>query len=281
MRISSLHIYPVKSGRGLAVDHAEIDALGLSGDRRAAFLDADGAVLEQRDTPMLAQIAARQQGDGLLLSKSGHADVLARPSKRQVQVKVWDGPGMAFLVDDESNHALSNWFDQPVKLAFIDPQQAIHVDADWQAEGAVTGFTDGFPVLITTLASLAALNGIGAEKGECPVPMDRFRANIVIDCQKPWDEDEWEAIEINGLRFDLVKPCARCIMTTQDQVTGLRDGPSPMPAMQQARLSLDRRVVGPLFGWNAIARGRGIIRSGASVTILSRRHEAWPVRQPA
>lgn len=281
MHISSLHIYPVKSGRGLAVDHAEIDALGLSGDRRAAFLDADGAVLEQRDTPMLAQISAAFDRDGLRLSKQGEADVFARPSKRQVQVKVWDGPGMAFLADDESSHALSKWFGQPLRLAFIDPQQAIAVDANWQADGAMTGFSDGFPVLIANTASLAALNAISAAKGEGPVPMDRFRANIVIDCQKPWEEDEWESIEIDGLCFDLVKPCARCIMTTQDQMTGSRDGPSPMPAMQQARLSLDRRVTGLLFGWNAIARGQGIIHSGAPVTVLSRRHEAWPVRRPA
>jgi uncharacterized protein YcbX len=141
-----------------------------------------------------------------------------------------------------------------------------------------TGFSDGFPVLITNIASLAALNAVSAEKGEARVNMDRFRANIVVDCDVPWDEDLWEAVEIGGIRFDLVKPCARCIMTTQDQMTGSRDAANPMPAMMHARLSVDRSVVGPLFGWNTIPRGQGTIKAGDTVTVLSRRSERWPLK---
>ena len=278
MRISSLHIYPVKSTRGHSIDIGEIDALGMAGDRRAAFLDADGNVLEQRDTPMLAQIIARQTGDGLLISKDGQADILARPGEWQVPVKVWEGYGKAFLADEAANQAISNWFGQPVRIAFINAQNAIPVDSNWHGEGAFTGFSDGYPVLITNTASLEALNAVSAERGEQPVDMGRFRSNIVIDSDVPWDEDWWEAIEIGGIRFDLVKPCARCVMTTQDQMTGSRDAPNPMPAMLHARLSTDRRVVGPLFGWNAIPRGQGTIKVGDSVEVLSRRKESWPLK---
>ena len=278
MRISSLHIYPVKSTRGHNVDIGEIDALGLAGDRRAAFLDADGNVLEQRDTPMLAQIRAIHTSEGLLLSKEGKNDILARPSEWQVSVKVWEGFGKAFLADDAANLAISNWFEQPVRIAFINPQNAIPVDTNWQGQGVFTGFTDGYPVLITNRASLAALNAVSAEKGQGSVDMGRFRSNVVVESDVPWDEDWWETVDIAGIRFDLVKPCARCVMTTQDQITGSRDAPNPMPAMQHARLSMDRRVVGPLFGWNAIPRGQGTIKVGDEVKVVSRREEAWPLK---
>jgi len=278
MRISSLHIYPVKSTRGHSVDAGEIDALGMAGDRRAAFLDVDGNVLEQRDTPMLAQITARDTGSGLVISMEGHDDVLARPAEWQVCVKVWEGFGKAFLADDAANQAISNWFGQPVRIAFINSQNAIPVDANWQGEGTFTGFTDGYPVLLTNTASLDALNAISAEKGEPPVDMGRFRSNIVIETDRPWDEDWWKSIDIGGIRFDLVKPCARCVMTTQDQMTGSRDAPNPMPAMLHARLSTDRRVVGPLFGWNAIPRGQGKLKVGDTVSVLSRRTESWPLK---
>lgn len=278
MRVSGLHIYPVKSTRGHSVEAASIDALGMAGDRRAAFLDIDGNVLEQRDTPMLAQITARQTDAGLLISKEGQSDILVRPAEWQVCVKVWEGYGKAFLADDAASQAISKWFDQPVRIAFINSDSAIPVDETWQGQGATTGFTDGYPILITNTASLTALNAFSAEKGEGPVDMGRFRANIVVDCDIAWDEDWWEAVEIGGIRYDLVKPCARCVMTTQDQMTGSREAPNPMPAMQHLRLSMDRRVVGPLFGWNAIARGQGPIQVGDEVKVLSRRSEKWPLK---
>jgi uncharacterized protein YcbX len=110
--------------------------------------------------------------------------------------------------------------------------------------------------------------------------MDRFRPNIVIDHDAPFGDDHWEAIEIAGVRFDLVKPCARCIMTTQDQMTGSRDVPSPMTAMGRIRMSADRRVPGPLFGWNAVPRSTGSISLGDAVTVLNQR-EPWPIKQRA
>ena len=105
MRISSLHIYPVKSTRGHSIDFGEIDALGMVGDRRAAFLDTDGNVLEQRDTPMLARITARETAHGLLISMEGQDDIVARPAEWQVCVKVWEGYGKAFLADEAANEA--------------------------------------------------------------------------------------------------------------------------------------------------------------------------------
>jgi uncharacterized protein YcbX len=90
----------------------------------------------------------------------------------------------------------------------------------------------------------------------------------------------WEGIEIAGIRFDFVKPCARCIMTTQDQQSGSREVPNPMPAMGRLRMSADRRVPGPLFGWNAVPRSTGLIRIGDIATVTGER-DAWPIKRRA
>ncbi len=140
-------------------------------------------------------------------------------------------------------------------------------------------FADGFQILVTTTGSLSALNEDLATHGSSPVGMDRFRPNIVIDCPEPWQEDRWAAIEINGIRLDLVKPCARCIMTTQDQLTGSRDVANPMPSMGRLRMSADRRVPGPLFGWNTVPRGEGMIGVGNFVKIIEERSEGWAFKR--
>lgn len=140
-------------------------------------------------------------------------------------------------------------------------------------------FADGFQILVTTTGSLSALNEDLATHGSSPVGMDRFRPNIVIDCPEPWQEDRWAAIEINGIRMDLVKPCARCIMTTQDQLTGSRDVANPMPSMGRLRMSADRRVPGPLFGWNTVPRGEGMIEVGNLVKIIEERSEGWAFKR--
>jgi uncharacterized protein YcbX len=162
-----------------------------------------------------------------------------------------------------------------VKLAYFDERAGRTASVEWVGNDTPMTFADGFQILVTTTGSLRALNADLAAHGEGHVNMDRFRPNIVIDADEPWPEDHWAAIEIGGLRFDLVKPCARCIMTTQDQRTGSREVPSPMPAMGRVRMSADRRVPGPLFGWNAVPRGQGLIAIGDDVKIVEYRPEGW------
>jgi uncharacterized protein len=149
---------------------------------------------------------------------------------------------------------------------------------DWAGSPAPVGFADGFPVLVTTTGSLADLNRTLAAKGQEPVGMDRFRTNILVTNDEPWAEDLWEAIEINGIVFDFVKPCARCIMTTQDQLTGERIGGNPIQGLAEKRMSADRRVPGVLFGWNAVPRGEGEIHLGDTVRVTKTRTERWPMK---
>ena len=281
MRISELNIFPLKSARGIALSESWVDAQGLVGDRRAMLTDASGHFITQRDMPLLAQLQAFPVSGAWELVMEGKGELRAEtpPADRRMDVAVWKSIVSAAVAADAINAGLSEWFDRDVRLVFFDDAAHRPADKSWGADGTPVTFADGFQVLITTTASLKALNANKEAKGEPTVGMDRFRPNIVIDQDEPWAEDRWAAIEIDGITFDLVKPCARCIMTTQDQHTGSREGANPMPAMGRLRMSADRRVPGPLFGWNAVPRGEGILRIGDEMKVTAERPEGWAIKQ--
>lgn len=281
MKVHSLHYYPLKSGRVVDVAEAEVEPWGLAGDRRYMITDRSGKFITQRELQALAQVTAVEADGVLHLSKAGEEGSLAvtfDPARR-IDAEVWDSNVTAAVADDRVNATLSDWLGQPVKLVHADATTHRECSSTWAGEGVETGFADGYPVLITTTGSLRLLNEATMEQGAETFGMDRFRPNIVIDDEEPFADDFWGAVEIAGIRFDLVKPCARCIMTTQDQLTGERGGADPMPAMRKLRMSTDRRVPGVLFGWNAVPRGTGSVRIGDTASVIERRPEGWPIRQ--
>lgn len=277
MRVSDLFIYPLKSARGIALPSTEIDAHGLPGDRRAMVTDPDGHFITQRELPALARIDVRPEAGTFRLLMQGKPEIAVPPPHpdRRLDVTVWKSAVSAAVADDESNSRLSEWLGREVKLVFFDGRAQRTANAEWAGEGSPVTFADGYQILVTTTGSLKALNTDLSAHAEGSVGMERFRPNIVIDTDEAWAEDRWAAIEIAGIRFDLVKPCARCIMTTQDQLTGSREVANPMPAMGRIRMSGDRRVPGPLFGWNVTPRGTGRVAIGDEVKIIEARPEGW------
>ena len=280
MHVSELHIYPFKSGRGIALPVARIDAHGLFGDRRMMLTDPSGHFITQRELPALATLTALPQSTHLHLSLADGREMMVAPPhpERRMSVAIWKSIVDVAVAEDSVNERLSGWFGRPVKLVFFDGEAERTASSEWAGPDTPVTFTDGYQVLVTTTGSLAALNADMAEHGEGSVGMERFRPNIVVDCDEAWAEDRWAAIEIGGIRFDLVKPCARCIMTTQDQQTGSRDGANPMPAMGRIRMSADRRVPGPLFGWNAVPRGEGKVSLGDPVRVVEQRPGRWAIK---
>ncbi|WP_370194485.1 MOSC domain-containing protein, partial [Aurantimonas coralicida] len=139
-------------------------------------------------------------------------------------------------------------------------------------------FADGFPLLIANPASLRALNGDIVRQDGDAVPMSRFRPNLVIDGAEAGAEDDWATIRVGEAVIDLVKPCARCVVTTVDQTTGTVAGSQPMDALRRIRFSATPRVPGVLFGWNAVPRGPAMIRRGDPVEVVARRGGAPAVR---
>jgi len=282
MRISELNFYPLKSGRGITLQQTEIAAEGIPGDRRMMVTDPTGMFITQRELQTLAQLNVIPETEGVRFSMDGKGEVLVAcpPADRRMDVVVWKSAVNAAVADDTTNATLSDWLGREVRLVFFDEQAKRVASPEWAGDASPVTFADGYQVLVTTTGSLAALNADMAKHGEGTVGMERFRPNIVLDHDQGWAEDMWEGIEIGGIRFDFVKPCARCIMTTQDQVTGSREAPNPMPAMGRLRMSADRRVPGPLFGWNAVPRSTGTIRLGDEATVIAPR-DAWAIKRRA
>ncbi|MGP4803690.1 MOSC domain-containing protein [Agrobacterium cavarae] len=279
MQITQLNIYPVKSARGIALSQSAISPEGLPGDRRAMLVDPSGHFITQRELPAIASLNVVPEAGGYRLSIDGKGEILAVPSPARLEVTVWKSNVDAALATDDVNGSLSQWLGKEMKLAFFDDQSTRLANVEWTGTETPVTFADGYQILVATTASLEALNADMMANGEDSIGMERFRPNIVLETDEAWAEDRWAAIDINGIRFDLVKPCARCIMTTQDQKTGSRDVPSPMKAMGRIRMSADRRVPGVLFGWNLTPRGAGTISLGDVATVVEWRDEAWPIKR--
>jgi uncharacterized protein YcbX len=276
MRVSDLFIYPLKSARGIALQSTEINAFGLPGDRRAMLINPDGSFITQREMTDLARLDVRQEATGFQLGMNGETLFVPLPDGgRRIDVSIWKSIVNAAIADDQSNQVLSRWFGRDLKFVFFDEDANRIASPEWAGDDTPVTFADGYQILVTTTGSLKALNADIEAHGEGNVGMERFRPNIVIDTDEAWPEDRWAAIEIGGVRFDLVKPCARCIMTTQDQQTGSREVANPMPAMGRIRMSADRRVPGPLFGWNVTPRAAGAIAIGDTVKVLDERPDGW------
>ena len=282
MKVAELNFYPLKSGRGITLNEALITAAGIPGDRQMMVVDPSGQFITQRELQELAQVKVEPRDVGFRFAVEGKGEILVAvpPSDRRMDVVVWKSPVSAAVADDGANAILSTWLGREVKLVYFDEKAERIASADWAGPDTPVTFADGYQVLVTTTGSLAALNADMDKHGEGSVGMDRFRPNIVLDHDEAWAEDNWDGIEIAGIRFDFVKPCARCIMTTQDQQSGLREGANPIPAMGRIRMSGDRRVPGPLFGWNAVPRAEGTIRLGDTATVAGLR-DAWAIKRRA
>lgn len=280
MRVSELNVYPLKSGRGIALSEADIAASGIPGDRIAMLAETSGKFITQRELPEIARISATLSDNGLHLSFDGESSTItATPAAGRLDVDIWKSIVSASVADEQANATLSHWLGREVVLTFFDSASSRIASPEWAGDGTPVTFADGYQVLVTTTASLRALNENMQAHGEEPVGMDRFRPNIVIDNDEPWAEDRWTSITIGDVTLDLVKPCARCIMTTQDQLTGSRQGASPMKAMGRLRMSADRRVPGPLFGWNAVPRSQGRIGIGHIASVVEGRQDGWALKR--
>lgn len=279
MKISALAIYPLKSGRGIELEEADCVERGLQGDRRLLLVSPNGKFITQRELPDLARLTVTPMDNGYTISMDGKGTIHAQPGENRMDVEVWGAIINAAIAPDAVTATLSEWLGQPAKLAFFDENSHREATLEWAGEATPVSFADAYPVLVTTTGSLRALNENMQAHAEGNVGMERFRPNIVVDCDEPWAEDHWATIEINGVRIDLVKPCSRCIMTSQDQTSGSRSVPSPIPAMGRLRMSADRRVPGPLFGWNGAPRGTVRLAIGDVVRVIGERPEGWPLKR--
>lgn len=276
MRIAGINVYPVKSGAGIPLDSAELTPTGLAGDRRWLVADEEGVFVTQRQLPALARLRALPTAAGLRLELDGEGvDVAVPPAGGpRVPARVWhDGLDLSEVA--EAAPWLSRRLGRPLRLLHQPEDEIRPVSPDWGAPGDRVSMADGFPILVATTASLDAVR----EMAGPGIGMERFRPNLVVDGAAPWAEDGWARLAIGDVVLDLVKPCARCPITTTDQALGEVTGPEPLATLRRVRRSGDPRVPGLLFGWNAIPRRLGTVCLGDAVEVVETR-EPWPILPP-
>ena len=278
MYVSSLHTYPVKSGRVIDLNTSPIDLLGLQYDRHWVIVE-NGQFISQRSHPQLARLIAIASEDKLSLSFDGtHYDLDLKASARMAPISVWKDEFQASIYLDPINDWLSECLGGAFQLASLSGGTRRRRETEGRDAPFDVSFADGYPILIASTASLHALNDYVKEQGEMALTMSRFRPNIVIDGAQPWAEDSWKQIKICDVVIDCIKPCTRCIMTTLDPISGDSLGDMSLKALTHLRRSADKRIKGVLFGTNAIPLGAGQIKQGDKVEILETQ-TPWPVHQ--
>lgn len=272
LSVSGLFIYPVKSCRGFAVPAAEIDALGFVGDRRFLVVDATGKFQTQRVLPRMALISPALSNGTLTLSADGAGGIsvptVSDSSAPLRTVTIWKSEG---LQAEDCGAAASAWLSDflgsPCHLVRIGKKFSRPVLKPAARSGDVFTFADAAPMLVISDASLAHLNNrIQTNQGE-PVPMNRFRPNIVVNGCDAFAEDGWGRFRIGDVVFRSAGTSQRCIVTTTDQFTGAR-GKEPLKTLATYR----RDPVDPssvYFGANFINESKhGTVRVGDAVQLI-------------
>jgi uncharacterized protein len=264
LTIASLHVYPVKSCRGIELTQAELTPRGLRHDREWMVVTLEGRFLTQRELPRLALITPGIAGNALSLRADGAGDIavtLDADSALSREVTVWGDTVLARDEGDAAARWLSDYLQRPVRLVRFDPSRRRATDPAWSAgRQGESAFSDGYPLLVLSHASLSDLNA----RLPRPLPLDRFRPNLVLDGCDPYAEDSLRLLQSGSAALSLVKPCTRCIITTTEQSTAERDGEEPLRTLRSYRFSSELR--GVTFGQNAIVESVGTLRVGDAIT---------------
>lgn len=257
--VSGLFIYPVKGMRGIALDEIRVEKRGFALDRRWLVVDLNGHFHSQRDIPRLATFDALPLDGGLRLSQGDSLLEIETPADSEVMVTVWRSTVPAHDAGDEAASWLSERLERSVRLVHMPETTRREVNADHNAGDDIVSFADGYPVLLANEASLLDLNRYLAE----PVPMNRFRPNVVIAGADAWAEDHWPTLRIGEIPFRNPKPCARCLVTTLDQMTGESTGQEPLRTLGKVR-RIDGKA---MFATNLIPDSEGVIRVGDALAV--------------
>ena len=261
--IRDLYTYPIKSLGGFRVEQADVTERGLRHDRRFMLVDAQYRFLSQRERPAMALMQTMLHGQYLRIASGQEpAHFLEVPlepgSGEEIRVDIWNDTCTAITVSAEADRWFSSALGLDCRLVYMPDDSRRQVDLQYAKQGDITAFSDGYPILMIAQASLDDLNSRLHE----PVPMNRFRPNIVLSGGEAFLEDRMGRFTVNGIGFAGVKPCARCVMTTIDQASGV-PGKEPLKTLSAYR-SRNNKV---LFGQNVIARGTGLVRVGDEVCV--------------
>lgn len=259
--LSGLYRYPVKSLSGETLSSMSFDVIGPRYDRRFMLADADGKFITQRTYPAMAKLTAQMQSDESLIihhPQIGPLEFSIAEFVKPQNVTVWNDSFEAHVTRSEQLAVLSGFLGLEVQLIWMADQVFRQVDRDFFDAPRQVSFADGFPVLLTNTVSLEDLN----ERLEEPVPMSRFRPNIVVDAAQAFEEDTWKEVQIGEVKFAVVKPCSRCVMTTLDDEG--KTSKEPLKTLATYR----RNEFGVCFGQNLVPLNEGQIDLGEPLKVL-------------
>jgi len=250
-KVAALYRYPLKSGRGLALTECAAGPSGFEGDREWMLVNEHDVFLSQRTYPQMARIVPALGPHTLRLSCEGLPDLeLSRTAAgATLTVTVWGNECLAIEQGAAAHEWVSRAVGAPVRLVRVAPGSPRVTDPQWTgARSGPIAFADGFPFLVCNAASLEDLN----PRLPAPIPMQRFRPNVVITGLPAWAEDRIESLHARGLSLRLVKPCTRCSIPALDHESGAAST-NPIPALKRFRF--DKALRGVTFGENAVLEG--------------------------
>lgn len=267
LQISQLFIYPIKSLGGISLQSAEVTTRGLQYDRRWMLVNEHGHFMTQREFANMALLKTAIEEAGIrVIAQSGNNvlvpfDIEKKPLH---QFAVWDDICMGQYVNDE----IDDWFTETLgikcRLVYMPDDSEREVDQRYAQPGMITSFADAYPFLLIGQASLNDLN----KRMALPLPIDRFRPNIVFTGGGAYSEDLMNRIEIAGITFYGAKLCARCVLTTIDQQTAAK-AKEPLKTLASYRMKNNKIM----FGQNLVHENTGTISVGDELKVLSQHTE--------
>ena len=270
IQVSQLFYHPVKSLGAIATPFLQIGKMGPLLDRRLMLVDENGAFITQRQCPVMALIQVEDSAGVLTFS---YSDRQARTTLacslpwpdfsyvgRTALAEIWEEEVQAQVIEHDINAWLSRILSRTVQLVFINDQTHRQVDLDFANQGDQTSFSDGFPLLLVSQASIDFLR----QASGVSLAAQNFRPNIVVEGCEPFEEDQWNKIRIAEIEFDIVKPCSRCVIPTLDLKTAQKKK-EIMIAMLEHRKQGKKVYVGQ----NLIHRGFGDICVNQTVEIIT------------
>lgn len=270
LKLSEIYIYPVKSLGGIRLDNAEVTDRGMQYDRRWMLIDENNRFVSQRENPQLALFEVAIQDDNLVITDRKSGKILTVSNSPiysdtpSINVTVWDDEVSAWEVGKLANDFFTQALEMSTRLVYMQDESHRKTDANYSLKGdEITSFSDGYPILIVGQSSLDDLNNRLAE----PITINRFRPNFVFTGGKEFEEEEWHEFRVGNIRFFGVKPCARCIMTTIDPLTGEKKGKEPLLTLNRYRKANNKI----LFGQNVLISQLGNVSVGDTIEVISRK----------
>jgi uncharacterized protein YcbX len=271
LTVSELHIYPIKSLGGISLNDAGLTDRGIQYDRRWMLVNKNNQFLTQREFPAMALLKVNLTNNGLRVHHKKIAEeTLVIPFQPEINemamVEIWEDKCEAQFVSNQADEWFSDMLAMHCRLVYMPDVSNRRVNDNYARNKDITSFSDGYPLLMIGQSSLDDLNSRLSE----PLPMNRFRPNIVFTGGEPYEEDVMEHFTINGIDFFGVKLSSRCVITTIDQDEAIK-AKEPLRTLAAYRTK-ENNVY---FGQNLLYRGEGEIHTGDIIEIKIKKLPVW------